>query len=221
VYANSFLMQNSTLADYNSTSFNLTATTAAATGLRLNVEDVFHCTYTLYSVLYPNGIIDSTLSGSYNSNDLRRSLYFNYTGTVAKYKGSYDGSAALYGGLTTSEMYLVRAECFARKNDANSAMNDLNTLLQKRWKTGTFTSLTATSASDALSKILVERRKELVFRGLRWSDLRRLNKEVSLAVTLTRLVNGQTYTLVPNDKKYVLPIPDQEIQLSGIAQNPR
>jgi len=52
-------------------------------------------------------------------------------------------------------------------------------------------------------------------------DLRRLNKDVRFAKTLTRAINGQTYTLSPNDPKYVMPIPIQEINTSGIAQNPR
>jgi hypothetical protein len=38
-------------------------------------------------------------------------------------------------------------------------MNDLNTLLQKRWRTGAFTSATVTGAAEALRLILTERKK--------------------------------------------------------------
>ena len=94
--------------------------------------------------------------------------------------------------------------------------------MQKRWKAGTFIPFTAATATDALTKIINEKRKELPFTGsIRWEDLRRLNKEPQFAKTLIRILNGQTYSLPPNDAKYTLPIPDDEIRLSGIAQNIR
>jgi len=74
--------------------------------------------------------------------------------------------------------------------------------------------------AEALDTILVERRKELAFRGLRWSDLRRLNKE-GWGIMLNRNLNGVPYTLPPNSELYTLPIPPDVIQLSGIMQNPR
>ena len=81
--------------------------------------------------------------------------------------------------------------------------------------------VTVTDADELLRIILQERRKELLFRSLRWTDLRRLNKDSRFAVTLTRKLNNDTYTLPPNDARYVLPIPQQEIEESGIQQNPR
>jgi hypothetical protein len=76
------------------------------------------------------------------------------------------------------------------------------------------------TAAAALDTVLAERRKELAFRGIRWSDLRRLNQE-DWNITLTRNLNGTPYTLPPNSKLYTLPIPPDVIQESGIAQNPR
>ena len=109
-----------------------------------------------------------------------------------------------------------------RLGSINAAMDDLNALIIKRWKNnGTFVPFTAATANEALAKVLKERRKELIFRGLRWTDLRRLNKDPRFAITLTRNLNGVVYTLPPNDDRYTLPIPDQEIKISGIAQNPR
>ena len=99
-------------------------------------------------------------------------------------------------------------------------MNDLNTLLRKRWD-GQFVPLQASNSSQALEKILVERRKELCFKALRWGDLRRLNQEADYQVTVKRVLNGQTYILTPNSSKYTYPIPDDIIKLTGIEQNER
>jgi len=55
-------------------------------------------------------------------------------------------------------------------------------------------------------------------RTLRYTDLKRLNKE-GANITLTRFIKGQTYTLLPNDPRYALPIPDDVIQVSGMPQN--
>jgi hypothetical protein len=124
--------------------------------------------------------------------------------------------------LATDEIYLIRGECYARAGNKDAALTDLNTLMIKRWKNnGTWVPFTATDANDALGKILTERRKELCFRGTRWSDLRRSNKEAQFAITLTRVVNLQTYTLPPNDQRYVLPLPPDVIRLTGMPQNPR
>jgi hypothetical protein len=68
---------------------------------------------------------------------------------------------------------------------------------------------------------LAERRKELIYRGIRWSDLRRLNRDSRFGIILTKTLNGVTYSLLPNDKRYVLPIDEIEIRLSGIQQNNR
>jgi hypothetical protein len=140
-----------------------------------------------------------------------------------RFKGSYNSSLSLgnFIGLSTSEVYLVRAESLARLGDKDAAMQNLNTLLRKRYKTGTFTDLTAATATQALDIILTERRKEMVLRGMRWADLKRLNKEPARAVAIKRDLTGQIYTLSPNDLKYAFLVPTEVIQLSDLQQNPR
>lgn len=101
------------------------------------------------------------------------------------------------------------------------SMQDLNELLVKRYKRNTFKEFTATNKTDALTIILTERRKELLFRGLQWMDLRRLNRDPRFAVTIKRYFEGQEYVLAPNDLKYTYPIPDDEVLQSNIEQNPR
>ena len=165
-------------------------------------------------------VIDQSLYDLYPNNDYRKTVFFeeNRDGSMG-FKGSYDGSYAYFTGVATDEMYLNRAESAARANKVNDAMDDLNTLLKKRIKG--FVPLTVPDQSAALRLILNERRKELVLRGTRWMDLKRLNKEPEFALTLKRSAGGQEYVLPPNDPKYALPIPDQIIRKSGIAQNIR
>lgn len=168
------------------------------------------------------GIVDAGLYQSYDGNDLRKTIFYTLSGTAVKYRGTYAGNAYNFCGLATNEMYLVRAECAARLSDKDAALADLNRLLSNRYKTGTFTALTASDAKSALAMVIAERRKELPFvANIRWEDLRRFNKEAAYQVTVKRTINGTSYTLAPNDKLYVLPIPDNEIQLSGIEQNER
>lgn len=217
-YSDSVLHVTDTLMDYNSDP-NVHPVTTNSISV-FNSEDLFHSTALLYGIFRASRlIVDSSLYNLYDSNDLRKSVFYTTNGGQVRFRGSYDGTALLYCGFATDEMILIHAECAARKGDRSTAMNDLNKLLQMRWKTGTFSPLDAVDDDDALRKILLERRKELCFRCLRWQDLRRLNQDSRFAIDLIRIVNGQTYALPANDKKYTMPIPNQEVQLSGIPQN--
>jgi len=166
-------------------------------------------------------IIDTVLYGSYADNDLRKVVFFSiYPNNLPGYKASYTGNQFAFSGLATDEVYLIRAECKARAGDVQGALKALNTLLSSRFKPGTFQPYNASTPQGALQLILEERRKELVCRGLRFTDLRRLNKE-GAGIMLNRIVNSKTYRLAPNDLRYTLPIPDDAIEGSLIVQNPR
>jgi len=219
LYADSCISLQPVLVNYNN--FDVTSQFPFPVFPTFNNEVIYFATLDNYFVISNYvAIVDSTIYHSYANNDLRKYLFIDTTNGYTRFKGGYDGYTG-FGGIATDEIYLVSAECNARLGNINMAMDRLNTLLENRWVTGTFTPLTASTADEALRLILNERRKELIFRGLRWTDLRRLNKDPRFAVTLTRNLNGTIYTLPPNDDRYVWPIPDQEIQISGIAQNPR
>ncbi|MFI5162357.1 MAG: RagB/SusD family nutrient uptake outer membrane protein [Sphingobacteriales bacterium] len=217
LYADSCLRLYSTLLDYN------TLNAAAAYPIRKFNAEVIQESLMITSPPISNtkARVDTLLYRSYAANDLRKTVFFK-AGTNAShvFRGSYEGAPTLFGGVATDEVYLIRAECFARSGQTALAMADLNTLLSKRYKTGTFTPFIAAAGADALALILTERRKELLFRGLRWPDLKRQNA-AGANINLTRIVNGKTYTLPANDPHYALPIPDDIIQLTGMQQNPR
>jgi tetratricopeptide (TPR) repeat protein len=218
-YADSCLTLSHELLDYNSLNASLSAPIN-----RFNVECIFFCQNSFSNLTPSICKVDSALFRSYEINDLRRSIFFalNSNGSY-RFKGHYNGSVShvYFVGLATDEMYLIRAECYARESNKNAALADLNTLLSKRYKQGLFTPIAANTAYEALVKIIQERRKELLFRSIRWSDLRRLNKEPQFAVTLTRNVNGTIFSLPPNSSRYVSLINSTVISLTHIPQNPR
>ncbi len=127
-----------------------------------------------------------------------------------------------YSGICVPEMMLIKAECLARGGDTAGAMAVINNLRQHRFTPADFVELSASGADEALILVLRERRLELMGRGYRWFDLKRLNKESRFATTVTHQYQGETYTLEPNSLNYVFPIADiYTVQNPEIEQNPR
>lgn len=215
-FAQRSLDVRSTLIDYNT----LDTTLAVSFPLPLvsgNKEILFYSRGLTTFFADPAATVDSTFYLSYQAGDLRKKLYFTAS---LNYKGSYTGTTFPFAGLSTSELYLIKAECQARKGNAPLAMLTLNALLEKRWKKSEFHPLTAGSAEKALLLILQERRKEMVLRATRWGDLKRLNLQEGFAVKLSRLMNGQTYELPANDRRYAFKIPLDELSANAVPQNP-
>jgi starch-binding outer membrane protein, SusD/RagB family len=219
LYADSSLQENKVLIDYNT----LPASNNPMPLYTENPEISFYSKLVSTSLTAQTiGIIDTTLYASYNANDLRLTRFFRFRSSQWRFKGSYaDFAWHVFTGITTAEMYLIRAETSARAGLKDDALDDLNTLMQNRWNnTVPFPQFSASTAGEALNLILTERRKELIYRGQRWTDIRRLNVE-NADIAITREINGEIFTLPANDLRWVLLIPDAEINKSGIKQNPR
>lgn len=215
-YADLSLKIKSDLMDYNSLSVDDYYPFA-----RFNEEVLFDNTISQASYYDTDPYyarIDSELYNSYAVNDLRKDLFFRQENTGYSFKGSY-AAYSLFIGIATDEVYLMRAESNARLANKDAALNDLNTVMEKRWSAGTFIPFSAATSAEALNIILQERRKELLFRNLRWMDIKRLNKE-GANITLKRGIDGQTYTLPPNDNRFALSLPADIVKMTGMPQNP-
>jgi hypothetical protein len=177
----------------------------------------------LGGILKTTCIVDSDLYASYAGGDLRKKVFYKFSvsNNIATLKGSYNGHAFCFSGLAVDEVYLIRAECAARAGNKGAALADLNHLLSHRWDSS-FVPVSAATPEDALDSILVERRKELAFRGLRWSDLRRLNKN-GADITLYHGLNGQVHKLSAGSLDFVLPIPPDVLNDNkpNLPDNPR
>ncbi|MES2456368.1 MAG: RagB/SusD family nutrient uptake outer membrane protein [Bacteroidota bacterium] len=227
VYADKSLALYSKLTNFN------TLSKTASSAFTANSEEIIYYSRagsqlgSFFIDSYGTYGVDPELISLYLLNDLRLNIYYridmfnNY-----RVKPINDALGYAFTGLATDEIYLIKAECLARRGEIISSMDFLNRLNITRWDANATTpshpyqNITANSTADALNKVLIERRKALVWRGIRWTDLKRLNLE-GRNITLTRNLSGTIYTLKPNSPLYVLPIPDDEIALSGIQQNNR
>jgi len=165
---------------------------------------------------------DTSLLGAYEEGDLRRAVYFqeNNNGRTLFY-GSYYGNDWFFTGLATDEIYLIRAECLAREGNLPAARSDLDHLRKNRISATHFDALVIDNAEELLDLIIAERRKELVLRGTRWEDLRRLNREPRYRVELARVLGDRRFELREDSPRWVWPFPVEAIRAGGYAQNER
>ncbi len=221
-YADLALGIDNELIDYNNID-----STASDPFVLFNQEVLFHVTIRATSRVFirTSCLADTGLVASYSPGDLRRSIFYirdsngNY-----QFKGDYSGNnfGSLFCGLALDEVFLTKAESMARLGRTGDAVVVLNRLLSKRWAADQFEPVQVDITDNVLKRIIDERRKELAFRGgIRWGDLKRLNLDPKFATELTRIIEGQTYRLQPNDARYLFLIPEEVILRSGISQNRR
>lgn len=127
------------------------------------------------------------------------------------------------GGITTPEMYYIKAECLVRKNnDLKGAMEIVNKVRATRIKEENYALLSAATPEEAISIIRQDKANEYLQTAIPFWDMRRLNKEPKHAVTLTKEVNGKTYSLKPDSHLWIMPFAESVIGNPGnntIQQN--
>lgn len=161
----------------------------------------------------------NSLLNLYSNNDIRTFVYWaNINGRVVLTKyfakstaaGNPDGvvDCKLY---RSAEMYLIRAEAYARQALDAQGLADLNTLRSAR---GIGTG--GETGSALVDAIQTERRRELVAEGHRFFDLKRTVRTVS------RTQNCSSYcSLAPTNRAWAFPIPQTEILANpNMDQNP-
>ncbi|WP_123955361.1 RagB/SusD family nutrient uptake outer membrane protein [Flavobacterium cheongpyeongense] len=186
--------------------------------LTQNPEIIFSKTLLL---TYKGAPLSNDLLNSFESNDLRYNYYtIDGANFSPRYTGrgfaiaNYSPTTGINIGVSVPEMYLIAAECYARLGQTQKAVDNLNILRAKRYKSGTAYEVAAATPKEALDLALTERQKELIGRGFRWFDQRRLNLDPVYQKTYTRVFKTVTYTLEPNSDGYVFPINQNYIDLN-------
>lgn len=188
-----------------------------------NPEILFYATAVKTPILSDTRItIDSTLYGSYEDHDLRKKVFFTKRDNRVIPKAGYSGiTAFIFTGITTAELHLIAAECFAM-TDIDRAIELVNRLRRNRYSSESFKPIEAdVTENQLLELIMTERNKELLLSGRRWQDLRRYIAEGRVTKPLERVVDNRMYTLPLNSKRWIWPIPPDVISIGGIEQNAR
>lgn len=125
-------------------------------------------------------------------------------------------------GTSVQEMKLIVAECAARANNLTLALQHLDEVRKNRITTASYVAFTSTDQAEVLAEVLKERSHELPFNGLRWFDMRRLNKEGKMGTVIRYDNTGKEIArLEPSSDRYTLQIPIQVMSYNpGMQQNP-
>ncbi|MDR0812108.1 MAG: RagB/SusD family nutrient uptake outer membrane protein [Paludibacter sp.] len=167
------------------------------------------------NTLYSNyaGKATSGLISLFAPTDMRLGLFGDGSGEqvrALKYKGLPTSAATSnIPVFRLPEMYLILAEAKAQLSESDAV--DYLYEIAKRNSELAKTDI-PTDKDELLQFISVERRRELFQEGHRWFDLRRTGEK------LTRV--GGNWAITNWDvSKFVYPIPQNEINASGISQN--
>jgi hypothetical protein len=119
-----------------------------------------------------------------------------------------------YGGITTVETYLIKAECLARDAKFNDAMTVLNKVRKTRILGDEYEDLTASNEVEALNALLKTKNNELILTIVPFCDARRLNAEGVYPVSFSKTYNGTAYSLTSGSHLWTMPFP------KGATDNP-
>lgn len=106
-------------------------------------------------------------------------------------KGYFNGA-----GLTTCEVYLIKAECLARQvtgNDFSAAMDVLNKVRKTRILPEIYQPLQASTLTEAIDLIRRSKDNELIFTIVPFADARRFNAEGTLHVHYPNMGRADLY----------------------------
>jgi hypothetical protein len=134
-------------------------------------------------------------------------------GAETYYRRTLSG-AFNFGGITTVEVYLIKAECLARAGQISEALGILNTVRKTRILPASYQDISTADKNTALNAIYKTKNNELTNTLIPFADARRLNAEGVYKVSYTKTANGTTYTLTSDSHLWTMPFPQ------GATQNP-
>ncbi|GEP98070.1 RagB/SusD family nutrient uptake outer membrane protein [Chitinophaga cymbidii] len=168
---------------------------------------------------------------SFAGNDLRVRMFyqstdgFSFTTRGATVYFPPQVNSILYytnAGTSVQEMKLIIAECAARANELPEALQALDDVRKNRFPAASYVRFESADPEEVLQEVLLERNHELPFCGLRWFDMRRLDKENRMAEVVRYDAQGNVIaTLPPHSERYTLQIPIQVTRFHpDMPQNP-
>ncbi|SFN70580.1 RagB/SusD domain-containing protein [Chitinophaga sp. YR627] len=156
--------------------------------------------------------------------DARNVFVSEFSGSPSEFQNNkfsgQDGISGLYSikVLRISELYLIRAEAYAKTGSYALALADVNEIRAHR----NLTALENVPDANVLTAVLKEKRVEFMFEGHRYFDL--LRNKLSIVRTTCNnpaQLNTPRCTIEANSPTAIFPIPQREIDVNlNIEQNP-
>jgi hypothetical protein len=178
--------------------------------------------------------------GVFNTTDPPPNFFLNRINGYYTNSKVYHSNGQAGRSFRMAEAYVNRAEACIRTaiQDGNAeglqkALNDLNTLRIKRFKSGASNAIVSLASlnndpQQVLRFCLTERRREFSFEELRWFDLRRYGMPSIVHMynpnepfVLNAALPVETYTLPQGSDRYVMKIPQNALDANpALIQNP-
>ncbi len=137
--------------------------------------------------------------------------YFKNTGITPNLYHSQRSDYTNEGGIRTTEVLLIRAECYARRGttqDIALAIKDLDALREKRIVKPTYAPTPGNKTkAEIIDLIRRERDVELMGTDMMFYDLKRFNTETEYKRTLKRDEASGTCILTPESDLWIFPFP--------------
>lgn len=134
--------------------------------------------------------------------------------TDVYFRGMLNGYYNL-AGITTPEVYLIKAECQARKGDIEGALATLDEVRKTRIHPDYYSPSVASDVAEAIDRIRLTKDNELLGSMIPFIDLKRYNAEGAYPRTLIKTFDGQTYTLSPSSHLWTMVFPANSINRPG------
>lgn len=130
--------------------------------------------------------------------------YCGVNGASLWYESSYEQNSA---GMTTSDTYLIKAECLIRTGKISDGMNIINFIRERRINPSDYSAVTATSEAQAMTILKKVSRIEFLCTWKNFVNIKRWNTEDAYKETISRDINGTVYTLTPESPLWIFPFP--------------
>lgn len=120
------------------------------------------------------------------------------------------------------EAFLNRAEAYAWTDNLQAALDDINYLRRYKFDSDydendpayyVYTLDDYPTKESVIQLVRTERRRELCFEFHRWYDLRRYGMPAQ-----THEYSGEVFTLKEKDPRYILQIPQRELDYNNLMQ---
>jgi hypothetical protein len=173
---------------------------------------------------YGDAIGSDDLYNQYSATDARKGLFITGTraGLTVRIVNKYPNTTNAADKDDTkviryAETLLTLAEAYYRTADEVNALFYLNQVAKQR--DPSFAGFSSTGA-QLLNDIILERRKELAFEGMRYLDLLRLNMDVARVNINNNYVGVTPVTLAANNFRRIFPVPQNERDANpNVSQN--